>query len=70
MELEKQSASVKKVVELRMQHKVYVVVCFSLYQKKSLLYEECETPMEIHDAVRKCLQKNAHIISIRQYIRE
>jgi lipoate synthase len=48
---------------------VYVVVCFSLYQKKSLLYEECETPVEIHDAVRKCLQKDAHIISIRQYLR-
>jgi len=53
-----------------MQRKVYVVVCFSLYQKKSLLYKECETPMEIHDAVRKCLQKDAHIINIRQYLRE
>jgi hypothetical protein len=53
-----------------MQRKVYVVVCFSLYQKKSLLYEECEAPTEIHDAVRKCVQKDAHIISIRQYMRE
>jgi len=70
MDSEKQLSSVKKVVELKMQRKVYIVVCFSLYQKKSLLYEECETTMEIHDAVRKCLQKNAHIISIRQYMRE
>jgi hypothetical protein len=70
MASEKQLSSVKQVRELRMQRKVYVVVCFSLYQKKSLLYEECETPMEIHDAVRKCLQKNAHIINIRQYMRE
>jgi hypothetical protein len=67
---QEQSNSVKRVPELRMQRKVYVVVCFSLYQKKSLLYEECETPTEIHDAVRKCVQKDAHIISIRQYIRE
>jgi len=65
-----QSNSVKKIPELKMQRKIYVVVCFSLYQKKSLLYEECETPMEIHDAVRKCLQKDAHIINIRQYLRE
>jgi len=67
---EKQLSSAEKVPELRMQRKVYVVVCFSLYQKKSLLYKECETPMEIHDAVRKCLQKDAHYISIRQYLRE
>jgi len=67
---EKRLSSVEKVVELRVQRKVYIVVCFSLHQKKSLLYEECETPMEIHDAVRKCLQKDAHIISIRQYLRE
>ena len=67
---EKQSSSVEKVPEVKMQRKVYIVVCFSLYQKKSLLYEECETPVEIHDAVRKCIQKDAHIISIRQYIRE
>jgi hypothetical protein len=67
---EKQLSSVEKVPEVKMQRKVYIVVCFSLYQKKSLLYEECETPVEIHDAVRKCIQKDAHIISIRQYIRE
>jgi len=67
---EKQLSSVEKVPEVKMQRKVYIVVCFSLYQKKSLLYEECETPMEIHDAVRKCVQKDAHIISIRQYLRE
>jgi len=70
MESQEQSSYVKRVPELRMQRKVYIVVCFSLYQKKSLLYEECETTMEIHDAVRKCLQKNAHIINIRQYMRE
>ena len=70
MESGKQLSSAKQVRELRMQRKVYVVVCFSLYQKKSLLYEECETTMEVHDAVRKCLQKDAHYISIRQYLRE
>ena len=67
---EKRLSSVEKVPEVKMQRKVYVVVCFSLYQKKSLLYKECETSIEIYDTVRKCLQKNAHYISIRQYLRE
>jgi len=53
-----------------MQRKAWVIVCFSLNQKKSLLYRECETFIEIYDNLKKCIEKDAHIINIRQFIRQ
>ena len=46
----------------------YVVVCFSLYSDKSLLYRRCSSVEEILDSVRKCVEKGAHVMSIRMYI--
>jgi hypothetical protein len=62
--------SIKPVVDVKMQRKAWVVVCFSLYQKKSLLYKECETFIEIYDSIKKCIERDAHIISVRQFLRQ
>jgi len=48
----------------------YVVVCFSLYSDKALLYRKCRSLGEILDSVKKCVEKNAHVMSIRMYIDE
>ena len=63
-------SSITSVRDVKMQRKAWVVVCFSLYQKKSLLYRECETFIEIYDSIKKCIEKDAHIISIRQFLRQ
>ena len=63
-------SSLKVVKEVKMQRKAWVIVCFSLNQKKSLLYRECETFIEIYDNLKKCIEKDAHIINIRQFIRQ
>jgi len=46
----------------------YVVVCFSLYSDKSLLYRKCSNVEEILDSVKKCIEKGAHVMSIRMFI--
>jgi hypothetical protein len=63
-------SSITSVRDIKMQRKAWVVVCFSLYQKKSLLYKECETFIEIYDSIKKCIEKDAHIICIRQFLRQ
>jgi hypothetical protein len=48
----------------------YVVVCFSLYMKNSLVYGEARSTSEIHKLVDKCVERGAHVISIRAYLKE
>ena len=46
----------------------YVVVCFSLYRDRAIYYRKCQSTDEILDSVRKCVEKQSHVISIRMYI--
>jgi hypothetical protein len=46
----------------------YVVVCFSLYRDRAIYYRKCQSTEEILDSVRKCVEKGAHVMSIRMYI--
>jgi len=49
-------------------NKRYIIVCFSLKMKKSLLYRDCGNIDELAQALRTCIEKDADIISIRKYI--
>jgi len=46
----------------------YVVVCFSLYQDRAIHYRKCNSVDEMLDSVKKCVEKQAHVMSIRMYI--
>ena len=46
----------------------YVVVCFSLYRDRAIYYRKCRSVEELLESVRKCVEKQAHVMSIRMYI--
>jgi len=52
-----------------MKSKRYIIVCFSLNKKKSLLYRDCGNIDDLAQALRTCVEeRSADIVSIRKYI--
>ena len=56
-------------MEVALRRYGYVVACFKYGQKKSIIYKDCETEVEVMDAVRKCLMERADLIEVRRYER-
>ena len=45
--------------------KLLVIVGFNNRQRKSLLYKCCQKPSQLHEALDKCLELGATVVSIR-----
>jgi len=46
----------------------YVIVCFSLHKKNALLYRDSSNLNALVNYLRKCVEMDVDVISIRKYI--